>query len=73
MTQKKVKLPSQPIYKKRQGYDQVEIEASQPTPLRKDEKLRKVADLPGWIQPTFPFESLNRIQSQVYQTAFETD
>ena len=69
----KVKLHTQPIYKKRQGYEQVEIEAAKPTPLAKGEKLIQVSELPEWVQPVFPFEALNRIQSVVYPAAFQTD
>lgn len=36
--------------------------------------LVKRKDLPDWIQPAFPeyVKELNRIQSEVYETAFKT-
>ena len=32
-----------------------------------------MSELPEWVQPVFPFEALNRIQSVVYPAAFQTD
>ena len=42
-------------------------------PFGDKERLREISELPEWAQPAFAgMKSLNRIQSNVYDTAFNT-
>ena len=42
-------------------------------PFAKNERLIEISELPTWAQPAFPkMKSLNRIQSNVYETAFNS-
>ena len=46
------------------------IPALKPKAFSDAEKLRPIAELPSWAQPAFSgMKSLNRVQSQVYETA----
>ena len=56
-----------------QGYEEVHVPAPKHKPFAKDERLIEISELPSWAQPAFPkMKSLNRIQSNVYQTAFNS-
>lgn len=57
------------------GYEEIRVPApEQPPPPDKDEPEISVTDLPEWAQPAFPnIERLNRIQSKIYPSAFESD
>ena len=56
-----------------QGYEEVHVPAPKHKPFAKDERLIEIGELPAWAQPAFPkMKSLNRIQSNVYETAFNS-
>ena len=56
-----------------QGYEEVHVPAPKHKPFAKNERLIEIGELPAWAQPAFPkMKSLNRIQSNVYETAFNS-
>lgn len=56
-----------------QGYEEVHVPATRHKPFGEKERLRDISELPSWAQPAFEgMKSLNRIQSAVYDTAFNT-
>ena len=73
MSNTKVKLPEGSFKRSKTGYEEVHI----PPPKissQKIEKLVAISTLPEWAQKAFKnTTSLNRIQSKVYGTAFESD
>ncbi|KAI9164452.1 Pre-mRNA-splicing helicase BRR2 [Blastocladiella emersonii ATCC 22665] len=74
MTNKKVALPKGSFKRSKKGYEEIHVPAPTAPPMGADEKLVPIADLPEWAQAAFPnTKSLNRVQSQLYRTAFEQD
>lgn len=74
MSNKKVKLPEGSFKRSKKGYEEVHVPAPKPKPMGETEKLRPITSLPNWAQNAFSnAKSLNRIQSKVYPTAFESD
>ncbi|KAI8916143.1 Sec63 Brl domain-containing protein [Gorgonomyces haynaldii] len=73
MTNKKVRVPDGTVRRNKKGYEEVHVPAPLPAPM-KNEKLIPISDLPQWAQPAFAgAKSLNRVQSKVYPTAFQSD
>lgn len=74
MTNKKCELPKGSFKTTHKSYEEVTVPAPQATPMGSNEKLVSISSLPAWSQMAFKSaKSLNRIQSRVYKTAFETD
>jgi pre-mRNA-splicing helicase BRR2 len=74
MSNKKVKLPEGSYKKSKKGYEEVHVPAPTPKPFNANEKLISITSLPDWAHAGFSnAKSLNRIQSRVYPTAFESD
>ena len=73
MSNTKVKLPEGSFKKTKSGYEEVHILPPKQS-NQKIEKLVAISSLPGWAQSAFKNTSnLNRIQSKVFGTAFESD
>lgn len=74
MTNKKVKLPEGTQKFTKKGREEVIVPAPAPKQMSKGERLIKIDELPEWAQKGFAgAQALNRIQSQVYPVAFESD
>ncbi|KAJ3086392.1 DEIH-box ATPase, partial [Quaeritorhiza haematococci] len=74
MSNKKCKLPEGSFKRSKKGYEEVHVPAPKSKPLSDDEKLVPITSLPKWAQKGFSgAKSLNRVQSRVYPTAFESD
>lgn len=70
MSNKRCELPAGSYRSAKKGYEEVHIPALKPKAFSDAEKLRPIAELPSWAQPAFSgMKSLNRVQSQVYETA----
>jgi len=55
------------------GYEEVNVPGLKPSALQPGEKLKRIQDLPDWMQPAFKgMKELNRIQSKVYDTAINS-
>ncbi|KAJ3372967.1 DEIH-box ATPase [Allomyces arbusculus] len=73
MTNKKVSLPQGSFKRSKKGYEEIHVPAPKPKPLGANEHLVPLSDLPEWAQLAFPnTKSLNRVQSQLYETAFQS-
>lgn len=67
------KLPKNSEIINKVGYQEVHIPPLKPHPPIGDEKPVRIADLPSWAQPAFArMETLNRVQSRVYETAMKS-
>ncbi|KND04164.1 ATP-dependent RNA helicase BRR2 [Spizellomyces punctatus DAOM BR117] len=74
MSNKKCTLPQGTFKRDKKGYQEVHVPAPKATPMREDETLVPISDLPEWAQGGFAgAKSLNRIQSRIYPTAFNSD
>ncbi|QHO44722.1 U5 small nuclear ribonucleoprotein kDa helicase [Arachis hypogaea] len=63
MAKKKCDLPDG-------SYEEIHVPALKAKPLKENEKLVKISSMPDWAQPAFKgMTQLNRVQSQVYETA----
>jgi pre-mRNA-splicing helicase BRR2 len=73
MSNTKVKLPEGSFKTSKKGYEEVHV----PPPKQKilqDEKLVTIKSMPTWAHDAFiNTKALNRVQSKVYPTAFESD
>ena len=70
MSNKRCELPAGSYRSAKKGYEEVHIPALKPKAFADDEKLRPIEELPSWAHPAFAgMKSLNRVQSQVYETA----
>mmetsp|Transcript_3106 Transcript_3106/g.7162 ORF Transcript_3106/g.7162 Transcript_3106/m.7162 type:complete len:2217 (+) Transcript_3106:149-6799(+) len=70
MANKRCELPPGSYRSAKKGYEEVHIPALKPKAFADGEALRPIEELPKWAQPAFAgMKSLNRIQSQVYNTA----
>ncbi|KAI8147636.1 Sec63 Brl domain-containing protein [Fennellomyces sp. T-0311] len=74
MSNKKVKLPDGSFKRSKKGYEEIHVPAPKAHPYAAGEKLKPIKTLPDWVHEAFPgAESLNRVQSRVYPSAFESD
>ena len=74
MSNKKCKLPNGSFKRSNGNYEEIHIPAPKPKKFEDDEKLIPISELPEWARPGFPnAQSLNRVQSRVYPTAFSSD
>eukprot|EP00049_Salpingoeca_infusionum_P013623 m.254457 g.254457 ORF g.254457 m.254457 type:complete len:2135 (+) comp15493_c9_seq1:187-6591(+) len=74
MANKSCTLPEGAFRNTQKGYEEVHVPALKPKPFADGEQLVKIASLPEWAQPAFAgFTSLNRVQSRLYKTAFQSD
>ncbi|KAL6146910.1 hypothetical protein ACLB2K_057586 [Fragaria x ananassa] len=56
----------------RKGVEEVHVPALKPKPFGADEKLVKICDMPEWARSAFKgMTQLNRVQSKLYETAFQ--
>ncbi|KAK5134339.1 hypothetical protein LTR08_006519 [Meristemomyces frigidus] len=74
MTNQNVKLPQGTVKKTFKGYEEIHV----PAPKRKhdpnEQPLMPTTSLPAWARPGFgSSQSLNRIQTKCYPSAFEDD
>jgi len=70
---KKIELPTGSTRTQQKGYEEVNVPGLKPAPLRDDEKLKNISELPDWMQPAFKgMKQLNRIQSRVYETVINS-
>lgn len=70
MSNKRCELPPGSYRSAKKGYEEVHIPALKPKAFADTEKLRPIEQLPAWAHPAFSgMKSLNRVQSQVYETA----
>lgn len=70
MSNKRCELPPGSYRSAKKGYEEVHIPALKPKAFADGEVLRPIEELPKWAQPAFSgMKSLNRVQSQVYNTA----
>jgi pre-mRNA-splicing helicase BRR2 len=73
MSNKECKLPEGSTRVQQKGYEEVNVPGLKPAPLREGEHLKRIVDLPDWMQPAFKgMKDLNRIQSKVYDTAINS-
>ncbi|KAI9105295.1 Sec63 Brl domain-containing protein [Phlyctochytrium arcticum] len=74
MSNKKCLLPQGTFKREKKGWQEVHVPAPKPSPMKPDEKLVPISELPEWAQHGFAgASSLNRIQSRLYPTAFKSD
>lgn len=73
MSNKSCQLPEGSYRTQMKGYEEVHVPALKAKPYKAHEKLVKMAEMPSWAQPAFQgMLTLNRIQSNVYNTALFT-
>jgi len=73
MSNKSTTLPEGSTRVQLKGYEEVNVPGLKPAPLKPGEKLKRIVDLPDWMQPAFKgMKELNRIQSKVYDTAINS-
>lgn len=73
-TATKISLPENSFKRLKQSYEEIHIPA--PDKCKDDYKLIEVTDLPLWTRSVFPAsetKTLNRVQSEVFPSAFEKD
>ncbi|OWB77554.1 hypothetical protein B5S32_g1724 [[Candida] boidinii] len=76
MTTTKFKLPQGSFKRARRSYEEIHIPAPKQPKLEEEERLIEITELPKWAQTAFPgneTKTLNRIQSKVYPSAFQSD
>ena len=74
MSNKSVSLPEGSVRKSMKGYEEIHVPALKPKEFAMNERYVMIAEMPEWAQPAFTgVRNLNRIQSQLYRTAFEKD
>uniref|UniRef100_A0A1D2A263 Activating signal cointegrator 1 complex subunit 3 n=1 Tax=Auxenochlorella protothecoides TaxID=3075 RepID=A0A1D2A263_AUXPR len=67
-------LPTGTTRKNFKKYEEIFVPATKPSVPPPEEVSIKISDLPAWAQPAFAgFETLNRIQSRIYPTAFNSN
>ena len=70
MANKRCELPAGSYRSAKKGYEEVHIPALKPKAFADNEALRTIEEIPSWAHPAFKgMKSLNRVQSQVYETA----
>lgn len=74
MSVNKCELPRAEKVKDTVGYQEIRIPPAEPKPTGPNEQLIKISQIESFAQPAFQgMTHLNRVQSQVYQTAFKSD
>lgn len=74
MSNKKVKLPQGSFKRSGKGYEEIHVPIPEKKPMAADESPVQIASLPSWTHPVWgSTTALNRIQSKVFPTAFESD
>ncbi|KAJ3190089.1 DEIH-box ATPase [Gaertneriomyces sp. JEL0708] len=74
MSNKKCSLPQGTFKREKKGFQEVHVPAPKPAPMKESETLVPISSLPQWAQGGFAgAKSLNRIQSRVYDSAFNSD
>lgn len=74
MANKRCQLPDGSFRKQRKGYEEVHVPALKPKPYETGEERVPITSLPKYAQPAFEgYETLNRIQSRLSNTALNTD
>ena len=74
MTNKKCIVPEKSVKVQKAGYEEIHIPAPVPKPMEAGERLVPISMLPFWAQLAFDgTSSLNRVQSKLYEYAFEGD
>ncbi|KAJ1973126.1 Pre-mRNA splicing, partial [Dimargaris verticillata] len=74
MSNRKCKLPEGSFKRTKRGYEEIHVPAPKPAPFAENEALVPITALPEWAQPAFAGnKTLNRVQSRVYPTAFQSD
>lgn len=74
MSNKKCKLPEGSFKRTKKGYEEIHVPAPKPKPLDANEVLIPITSLPEWSHQAFKgANSLNRVQSRLYNTAFGAD
>lgn len=74
MSNKKVKLPDGSFKRSKKGYEEIHIPAPKPEPVATGEKMVSIKSMPDWTHDAFVgATSLNRVQSRLYPTAFQSD
>lgn len=67
-------LPKGTTRRAYKGYEEVSVPAVQPSLPPSTEKRVLISDLPSWAQKAFQgYDSLNRIQSRIFPTAFQSN
>lgn len=70
----KIKLPEGSFKKLFPEYEEVRIPAPAAVAFQSNERLVPITELPQWTHQAFSgAETLNRVQSQLYKAAFESD
>ena len=73
MSNKKVSLPEGSFKRSHASYEEVHVPAPKKADSSKEKKV-SIADMPAWTHDAFKnTDSLNRIQSKMYDTAFGSD
>lgn len=76
MTTTKIKLPPGSYQQTKKLYDLISIPAPEPTFDESNDNFVKISEMPEWTRVVFPSSetsSLNRIQSKIYPSAFQSD
>ncbi|KAK5124119.1 hypothetical protein LTR85_001822 [Meristemomyces frigidus] len=74
MTNQNVKLPQGTVKKTFKGYEEIHVPAPKRKPDANEQPLMPTSQLPAWARPGFgSSQSLNRIQTRCYPSAFEDD
>ncbi|KAJ3695012.1 hypothetical protein LUZ60_000389 [Juncus effusus] len=64
-------LPDGSYRSNQKGYEEVHVPHLKPKPFKPGEEMVKISDLPAWARPAFEgMKQLNRVQSRVYDSAF---
>eukprot|EP01018_Ginkgo_biloba_P014054 Gb_18049 [translate_table: standard] len=67
-------LPQGSVRKAFKGYEEVRVPATPTAPMKPGEKLIEIANLDSFAQTAFEgYKTLNRIQSQIFQTAYHSN
>ncbi|KAI8977390.1 Sec63 Brl domain-containing protein [Mycotypha africana] len=74
MSNKKVKLPDGSTKRTKKGYEEIHVPAPKPEQFATGEKLVPIKSMPDWTHDAFVGpQTLNRVQSRLYPTAFGSD
>lgn len=72
MSNKRCDIPNAWSYTHK-GYEEIHVPATKSRPPEGGERLIPIAELPQWAQPAFEgMETLNRVQSQLHDTALQS-
>ncbi|CAF0999985.1 unnamed protein product [Rotaria sordida] len=74
MSNKTCQLPNGSFRLQKKGYEEIHIPSLKPSRFNSEEILYPISNLPKYVQPAFEgYKELNRIQSHMIKTIFETD